>query len=74
MIEATDPFSISSLTRDVSNLRWTAAGAVGIGFVILYVGLVSIVWRGWRTITTQRGQLEQFNADWQAELMRQTQS
>ena len=63
MIEATDPFSISSLTRDVSNLRWTAAGAVGIGFVILYVGLVSIVWRGWRTITTQRGQLEQFNAE-----------
>ena len=63
MITATDSFSIPNLSRDVRNLRWTTVGAVGIGFVILYVGLVSIVWRGWRTITRQRGQLEQFNAE-----------
>ena len=63
MIKATDPFSIPNLSREVSNLRWTTVGAVGIGFVILYVGLVSVVWRGWRTITRQRGQLEQFNAE-----------
>ena len=63
MIKATDPFSIPSLSKDVSNLRWTTVGAVGIGFVILYVGLVSIVWNGWRTITRQRGQLESVNAE-----------
>ena len=63
MIKATDSLSMPHLIRDVSNLRWTTVGAVGIGFVILYVGLVSIVWRGWRTITTQRRQLERFNAE-----------
>ena len=63
MIKATDPFSIPSLSKDVSNLRWTTVGAVGIGFVILYVGLVSIVWNGWRTITRQRSQLESMNSE-----------
>ena len=57
-IQETDPFSISNLQRDASNLRWTTFSLIGGGFVILYLSLVSIVWRGWRTITKQQHELE----------------
>ena len=53
MIMPADPFSIPSLNKDVSNLRWLTVGMVGGGFVALYVGLVLIVWKGWRTILRQ---------------------
>jgi signal transduction histidine kinase len=36
-------------------------GSVGIGFLALYGSLLSIVWKGWKTITRQRGQLESVN-------------
>jgi hypothetical protein len=39
-------------------------GSVGIGFLALYGSLVSIVWKGWKTITRQRGQLESVNMNW----------
>ena len=62
MIKSTDPFSIPSLTQDVRNLRWTSIASIGIGFMVLYVTLFSIVWGGWRTISRQRSQLEAANA------------
>ena len=45
-IEDTEPFSIPSLTRNVQNLQRVTYGLMGGGFLILYVSLVSIVWRG----------------------------
>jgi len=33
--------------------RWVLA-SIGVGFLVLYGALVSIVWRGWQTITRQR--------------------
>ena len=61
MIKDTDPFSIPSLTRDVHNLQWITYGLVVGGLAILYVGLVGIVWRGWRTIREQQSQLATAN-------------
>ena len=52
-IKDTDPFSIPSLTADVQNLRWNMYLVITGGFLVLYLGLVSIVHRGWRTITRQ---------------------
>ena len=45
------------LDTDLNYLRWTTYVAVGGGFAILYGGLVSIVWRGWRTIDSQQRDL-----------------
>ena len=42
--------------------RWVFM-SVAIGFSALYGSLVYIVWRGWRTITGQRGQLESVNSE-----------
>ena len=52
-IKDTDPFSIPSLTADVQSLRWNMYLVIAGGFLVLYLGLVSIVHRGWRTITRQ---------------------
>lgn len=35
--------------------------SIGIGFVVLYGSLVTIVWGGWRTIVRQRSELQSFN-------------
>ena len=51
------------LDQDLNFLRWTTYVAVGGGFIILYGGLVSIVWRGWRTIKAQQLALLDTNAD-----------
>jgi signal transduction histidine kinase/CheY-like chemotaxis protein len=47
----------------ISALQKWVFGSVGIGFLALYGSLVSIVWRGWKTITRQRGQLESINGE-----------
>ena len=47
----------------IDNLRGWLFGSIGVGFVVLYAGLVTIVWRGWRTITRQRSRLESFNVE-----------
>ena len=62
-VKPTDAISIESITREVINLRWVTYWVIGGGFVILYVGLVSIVWRGWATINRQRRQLQSVNAE-----------
>ena len=43
----------------INDLRLWVFGAIGIGFAVLYGGLVSIVWRGWQTITRQRTDRDQ---------------
>ena len=57
-IKTSDPFSIPSLQRNVSDLRWityiTTAGSV----VVLYIGFLAIIRRGWRTMREQRQELE----------------
>ncbi len=63
VIETSAPYSIENLTSDISTLRDNTLIAVGFGFLFLYVGLVTIVWRGWSTIGAQREQLENVNAE-----------
>ena len=58
-INEEDSFPIPSLRGDVSELRWITLGAVGGGFVILYVSLVTIVWTGSRTIKRQQAEIEE---------------
>ena len=60
-ILASDPFSIPSLQQQVLDLRWITYGMLGGGFVILYVSLISIVWRGWSIIDRQRRDLRSLN-------------
>ena len=57
----TDPFSIPSLSNQVSNLKWISLGAIGGSFVYLYATLVYLVWEGWKTIVRQRSALQQAN-------------
>jgi signal transduction histidine kinase len=57
-IDERAPFSIPSLEREVRNLSWMVYGVMGGGFIVLYAGLVAIVWRGWKTMTRQRAALE----------------
>lgn len=47
----------------ISSMRRWLFGGIGLGFGALYVGLVFIVWGGWRTINRQQIQLEAFNAE-----------
>ena len=61
MIEASAPYSISSLTNAVGDLRLMTFAAMAPGFLFLYLGLTYIVGRGWRTINAQRTALEQSN-------------
>ena len=62
MINDTDPFSIPSLSTEVRILQLKTLGIIGVSFLVLYGGLVSIVWRGWGTIVKQRRELEATNA------------
>jgi signal transduction histidine kinase len=47
----------------ITDLRHWTFGAIGAGFVVLYGGLVSIVWGGWRTIQQQQTALGKTNAE-----------
>ena len=60
--KALDPSAITQLSEDLDDMVWTTAGAVGGGFVVLYLGLISIVWRGSRTIRQQQDDLAATNA------------
>ena len=52
---------LRSLREDLKDLRSVIYGTLGGGFVIMYGGLVFIVWRGWRTSNLQRQELESVN-------------
>lgn len=60
-LEPSDPFSIPNIQRNVVNLQWISLGIIAGSFIILYLSLVSIVSRGWQTITRQQNQLSMAN-------------
>jgi signal transduction histidine kinase len=47
----------------INSMRRWVFGATGLAFLVLYVSLVSIVWRGWRTIARQQAALGRANAE-----------
>ncbi len=53
-LKPSDPYSIPNIVEDVDSLRLTTFGIIGGAFVILYLSLSSIVWRG----VVERKQLE----------------
>lgn len=53
-INHTDSFSVHNLSRDVQELRWMTFGVLSCTFAVLYLGLIMIVRRGWKTIIQQR--------------------
>ena len=55
--------SATELDTELDLLRWTVYVSVGGGFAILWVGLVWVVWRGWRTINDQQAALIEVNVD-----------
>lgn len=63
LIDDTDPFSIDNVSTQARNLKWITLGAIGGAFIYLYATLVYMVWEGWRTITSQRMELESANAE-----------
>lgn len=56
----------------MKSLRNWVFGSIGIGFLVLYGSLVSIVWGGWRTITGQRRRLELFNNELEQQVRERT--
>ncbi len=56
----------------INHLRGWLFGSVAGGFVVLYGGLVSIVWGGWRTIVRQRSQLQSFNVELEKQVQERT--
>lgn len=51
--------------------RWLFL-SIGAGFALLYGGLISIVWGGWRTIVRQRSQLRSFNVELEKQVQERT--
>lgn len=58
--------SPAELDTELNLLHWTVFVSVGGGFIILWVGLVWIVWGGWRTINNQQAVMLETNADLRA--------
>ena len=56
----------------IAGMRRWIFGTVGLGFLIVYGSLVSIVWRGWSTMTRQRRQLETVNTRLEARVAERT--
>lgn len=56
----------------IYDLRGRVFSTTGVGFLFLYASLVSIVWRGWRTIVRQRNQLQSFNAELEKRVQQRT--
>ena len=63
MIDPSDHISIPSIAADVRNLRIVTLGALAVGFIVLYGGLVLIVARGSNTITRHQRALTKSNRD-----------
>ncbi|HLF04875.1 MAG TPA: ATP-binding protein [Dehalococcoidia bacterium] len=47
----------------ISSMQLWVFGSVGLGFLVLYASLVSIVWRGWRMTVGQRNRLSSLNTE-----------
>jgi len=63
MVEPSDHVSMESIAGDVKRLRWVTYGAVGGGFLILYLSLVLVVGRGWLMIRRQQSSLSKTNKE-----------
>jgi len=59
----------------INDLRLWIIGSLAVGFVVLYAGLVTVVWGGSRTITRQRSELASVNVELenQVQVLRETQ-
>ena len=55
--------SLSTLSQDLGDLGWITYGVGGAGLLILYGGLMYIVWSGWRSNTMRQIMLEAVNAE-----------
>lgn len=60
-INDSDPFSIHSMVIEVQDLIKQTYLLVGAAFLFLYGSLVTIVWRGWKTINQQQVALTHAN-------------
>ena len=58
--------------RRIDNLQRWIFGSIGIGFMVLYGGLVTIVSNGWRTIVGQRTHLASFNVELEKQVQERT--
>lgn len=56
----------------IKSLRNWVFGSIGVGFAVLYVSLISIVWGGWKTISRQRQRLEVFNNELEKQVRERT--
>ena len=63
MIKDSDPFSIPNLTDDVRTIQFVTIGMVSGSFLVLYLGLFSLVSRGYKTIKRQRATLDSINSE-----------
>ena len=57
-IEPSDPFSIPSLQRNVSDIRRIIYFATATSFGVLYIGFLVLIWRGLTNMREQRQELE----------------
>ncbi len=64
--KGTDPFSVPYIREDFRGVVWMTYGSVGVGFLVLYISLVSIVARSSRTIHRQQAALETANVELKA--------
>lgn len=46
------------VAKRIGSLQNLVYWTLGIGFVVIYLGLLGVVWGGWRTITRQRATIE----------------
>ena len=53
-----EAYSIASIRRDLSNLRWKTYLTVGSALAVLCAGVFTIIWLGGRTISRQTQELE----------------
>ena len=65
-LEMSDPWSLPNILDDVTQLQKTTQTAVGVGFVVVYAGLMYVVWGAWKTIKRQRTDLTSGNEKLQA--------
>ena len=56
----------------IDSMRRWLFGGIGISFGTLYLGLVSIVWRGWKTVNAQKRQFGEFNAELEVKVKERT--
>ncbi len=56
----------------INHMRTWIFLSIGVGFLLLYGGLVSIFWRNWSTIVRQRSQLQSFNTDLEEQIQQRT--